>query len=76
MIRRALRLARGAFGEDHPNYATALNTEGGWYVHAGRRDEARQRFKSALRINRAALGADHPSTRASAANLAQTRDVA
>ena len=56
-------------GEEHPNYATALNNLAAGLEQEGLHAEARKHLKRALKINKKALGDEHQSTRDTASNL-------
>jgi esterase/lipase superfamily enzyme/Tfp pilus assembly protein PilF len=68
---RAVRLAEGKFGPDHPNVGVALNNLGQLYRAEGRYSEAEPFFKRALAITEKALGPDHPNVGAALTNLGQ-----
>ena len=63
-------VAQLRFGEEHPDYAIALNNLAGLYEFQGRYSEAEPLFQRALAINETSLPPDHPSLAISLNNLA------
>ncbi len=62
--------AKGRFGVNHPNYATALYNLAHVYNAQGNQADAEGLYKSALAIQEKALGASHPYVAASLNGLA------
>lgn len=69
LLRRAAGAAKAALGQNHVQYATALNNLGGALSRLGQRGAAIRRIEAALRINTEQLGEDHDSTKSTASNL-------
>jgi len=69
--RRALRIDRAAFGDDHPTVAIRLNNLAQSLKATNRLAEAEPLMREGLRIERAAKGNDHPNVAIQLNNLAQ-----
>ena len=65
-----MRLLREAYGENHHEYATAMNNVATLYQAIGRYSQAEPMLLEASKIQERTLGADHPHTVASLSNLA------
>src|SRR5512144_2344679 len=70
LAERYVALARQRYGEDNPEYATALTWLGSLYESQERFTEAEPLLKGALSIREKALGPDHPLVATSLGNLA------
>jgi len=70
LAERYVELARQRYGEDNPEFATALTWLGSLYAAEERLAEAEPLLKRALEIREKALGPDHPLVGTSLANLA------
>ena len=68
--RRAVAAYEEAFGEEHPNVATARNNLAAVLSARGNQQDARAELQRALEIRTAALGEDHPDTLLTRNNLA------
>ena len=68
--RRAVAAYEEAFGEDHPNVATARNNLAAVLSGQGKQEEAEAEMQRALAIRRTALGEDHPDTLLTRNNVA------
>jgi esterase/lipase superfamily enzyme len=63
-------LARQRYGEEHPEFATAITWLGSLYQSEGRHDDAEPLLKRALSIREKELGPDHALVGTSLSNLA------
>jgi tetratricopeptide (TPR) repeat protein len=70
LLHRAVESCRAALGEDHPDYATAMNYLANLYRSMGNHASAEPLLRLATEIHRNALGEDHPHHAASLTNLA------
>ena len=70
LAERYVALARQRYGEDNPEYATALTWLGSLYESQQRFAEAEPPLKNALAIREKAFGPDHPLVATSLVNLA------
>ena len=70
LAERYVALTRQRYGEDNPEYATALTWLGSLYESQQRFAEAEPLLKSALAIREKAFGPDHPLVATSLVNLA------
>ncbi len=70
LAERYVALTRQRYGEDNPEYATALTWLGSLYEAQARFAEAEPPLKSALAIREKAFGPDHPLVATSLVNLA------
>ena len=70
LAERYVALTRQRYGEDNPEYATALTWLGSLYASQQRFAEAEPLLKSALAIREKAFGPDHPLVATSLSNLA------
>jgi tetratricopeptide (TPR) repeat protein len=69
LFERALTIAEGAFGPDHPNVAAVANNLGGVLRDLGDLAGAKAHFERALRIDEQAYGPDHPNVAIRVSNL-------
>jgi len=60
-LRKALRLRKQAFGEDHPKVASTLQNLANLYSEFGKQEEALETSLQALEMSRRLLGPTHPS---------------
>lgn len=67
---QALSAAEKAFGPDHPNVATSLNSLALLYDTQGQYERAEPHFMRALEIRERTLGPEHPTVATSLYNLA------
>ncbi len=72
LLRRALGLAEGTLGLDHPEVASVLSHLGWLARTRGQEVEAVAAYRRALAIRDSSLGPDHPDTLYSAEELAAT----
>jgi tetratricopeptide (TPR) repeat protein len=70
-LRRALRIHRATYGDNHPSVAIDLNNVAQLLLVTNRISEAEPMMRDALRIDRAAYGEDHPEIAIRLNNLAQ-----
>lgn len=70
LLRRAVRLARIDYGEDHPAHATSLNELGSLHRATGDYAGAERCFSDALRILAASAGTEHEGYATCLNNLA------
>ena len=70
LLTRAVEIDRRAWGERHPETATAETNLSGLLLAAGRTEEAVRLGRAALAGFEATLGGDHPRTAGAASNLA------
>jgi tetratricopeptide (TPR) repeat protein len=73
MYRRAIRVQRALWGNEHPDLAITLHNLGMLYWRAGDPRRAESTLARAHTIFLGACGADHPSTRRCAKSLARVR---
>ena len=65
-----MEIQRKTLGENHPNYATALNNLAGYYASLGDYNKAVELGTMAMNIRKEALGENHPVYATSLSNLA------
>ena len=70
LLLQALRTAREAQGENHPDTAIILNGLGKLALSQAKYPEAERHFSEALRIDEAVFGENHPKTATSLYNVA------
>ena len=73
--RRALAVDEQAFGPNHPDVASDLNTLGVIYDGEKRYPDALTAYRRALEIRKASLGPEHPSTATTLSNIAGTYEA-
>jgi tetratricopeptide (TPR) repeat protein len=66
----ALTVAEKAFGPDHPNVATSLNTLAFLYNAQGKYAKAESLYERSLKIREKALGTEHPEVATTCENMA------
>ena len=69
VAKKALEVAEKAFGPDHHNVATSLNSLAEQYRAQGQYAQAEPLYKRSLAIREKALGPDHPDVAQSLNNL-------
>ncbi|CAN0545207.1 unnamed protein product, partial [Ectocarpus sp. 12 AP-2014] len=57
---RVLQILAATVGEEHPNYASALNNRAGLLESQGKYDDAEPLYVRAIAIGEKALGPEHP----------------
>ena len=62
-MRRALAIAEGSYGPDHPDVAATLNNLAGLLQDTNRLGEAEPLMRRALAIDEESYGPDHPRRR-------------
>jgi tetratricopeptide (TPR) repeat protein len=75
-MERVVRVYERAFGEDHPNVATALNNLAVLLQTTNRLAEAESLMRRALSIDERSFGKDHPKVATALNNLAQLLQAA
>lgn len=73
LLREAVSVKRGVFGDQHPEYAQTLGNLAGTVEAQRRLEEAQALLEECLRIARPRLTDDHPRVLAYTVNLARVR---
>jgi CHAT domain-containing protein/Tfp pilus assembly protein PilF len=71
LAQEALEIRKKVLGEEHPHYASSLNSLAGIYMAMGDYTRSEPLYRQALEIMKKVLGEEHPGSANSANNLAE-----